>query len=48
MHQRIGGSLIGVFTDTLVVEGDINKIECNKHIIGGIRETLQITKVWHW
>ena len=39
LHEQIGGKLIGVFTDTIVVEGDINKIECNKHIIGGIRET---------
>ncbi len=39
MHEQISGKLIGVFTDTIVVEGDINKIECNKHIIGGIRET---------
>jgi hypothetical protein len=39
LHEQIGGKLIGVFTDTIVVEGDINKVSCNKHIIGGIRET---------
>ncbi len=33
LHEQIGSKLIGVFTDTIVVEGDINKIECNKHII---------------
>jgi len=39
LYEQVSGKLIGVFTDTLVVEGDVNKIECNKHIIGGIRET---------
>ena len=39
LHRKIGGSLVGVFTDTIIVEGNINKVACNKHIIGGIRET---------
>ena len=39
LHRRISGTLIGVFTYTILVEGTINKVECNKSIIGGIRET---------
>ena len=42
MHQmatRIGGIVRGVFTDTIIFEGNINKPKCNKDIIGGIRET---------
>ncbi len=39
LHEQISGKLIVVFTDTIVVEGNINKIECNKHILGGIRKT---------
>jgi hypothetical protein len=39
LHEQIGGKLIGIYTDTIVVDGDINKVSCNKHIIGGIRET---------
>ena len=42
MHQmatKIGGTVRGVFTDTIIFEGDINKPTCNKDIIGGIRET---------
>ncbi len=39
LHEQISGTLIGVFTDTIVVEGETNKIECNKHVIGGIRAT---------
>jgi hypothetical protein len=39
LHEQTGGKLIGVFTDTIVVEGDINKVSCSKTIIGGIRET---------
>ena len=39
LHKKIGGSLVGVFTDTIVTEGYINKIEYNKDIIGGIRKT---------
>ena len=31
--------MVGVFTDTIIVEGNINKVECNNDIIGGIRET---------
>ena len=42
MHQmatKIGGIVRGVFTDTIIFEGNINKPKCNKDIIGGIRET---------
>jgi hypothetical protein len=42
MHQmatQIGVIVHGVFTDTIIFEGDINKPACNKDIIGGIRET---------
>ena len=39
LYEKIGSSLIGVFTDTIVVENSINKVECNNDIIGGIRET---------
>jgi hypothetical protein len=30
-YEPTSGKLIGVFTDTVVVEGDGNKIECNSH-----------------
>ena len=33
LYRKIGGSLVGVFTDTIIVEGKINKVECNKSII---------------
>ena len=42
MHQiviNVGGVVCGVFTDTIIFEGDIKKPKCNKDIIGGIRET---------
>jgi len=42
MHQmatKIGGIVRGVFTDTIIFEGDIIKPKCNEDIIGGIRET---------
>jgi len=42
MHQmatKIGGFVRGVFTDTIIFEGKINKPKCNKDITGGIRET---------
>jgi hypothetical protein len=42
MHQlatRIGGTVRGVFTDTIIFEGEVNKPKCNKDIIGGIRST---------
>ena len=42
MHQmasKIGGVVRGVFTDTIIFEGNIKKPKCNKDIIGGIRET---------
>jgi hypothetical protein len=42
MHQmatRIGGTVRGVFTDTIIFEGKITKPKCNKDIIGGIRKT---------
>ena len=42
MHQmatKIGGIVRGVFTDTIIFEGEINKPKCNKDVIGGIRET---------
>ncbi len=42
MHQmatQIGGIVHGVFTDTIIFEGVINKPTCNKDIIGAIRET---------
>jgi hypothetical protein len=41
MHQmakQIGGSVVAIYTDTLIFEGNINKPECNKTVIGGIRE----------
>ncbi len=42
MHQmatKIGGTVRGVFTDTIIFEGKIIKPKCNKDIIGGIRKT---------
>jgi hypothetical protein len=42
MHQmstKIGGTVRGVFTDTIIFEGKITKPKCNKNIIGGIRAT---------
>ena len=42
MHQmatQIGGTVRGVFTDTIIFEGSINTPKCNKNIIGGIRKT---------
>ncbi len=30
LYEQIWGKLIGVFTDTIVVKGGINKIQCNK------------------
>ena len=39
LHKKLGGSLVGVFTDTIVTEGNINKIEYNEDKIGGIRKT---------
>jgi hypothetical protein len=43
MHQmatRIGGTVRGVFTSTIIFEGKIIKPKCNKDTIGGIRKTL--------
>jgi beta-galactosidase beta subunit len=43
MHQmatQIGGIVRGVFTDTIIFEGDINKPKCNKSVIGGIRKLV--------
>ncbi len=39
MATKIGGIVRGVFTDTIIFEGKINKPKCNEDIIGGIRET---------
>ncbi len=39
MATQIGGTVRGVFTDTIIFEGEINKPKCNKDIIGGIRST---------
>ena len=39
LYKKLGGKLLGVFTDTVICEGKVNKIEYNKDIIGGIRET---------
>jgi hypothetical protein len=42
MHQmanKIGGVVRGVFTDTIIFEGEVIKPKCNKDVIGGIRET---------
>jgi hypothetical protein len=42
MHQmatKIGGIVRGVFTDTIILEGKINKLKCNKNVIGGTRAT---------
>ena len=39
MATKIGGNVCGVFTDTIIFEGKINKPKCNKDVIGGIRET---------
>jgi hypothetical protein len=41
MATSIGGSMCGVFTDTIIFEGDTNvpNLKCDKNIIGGIRET---------
>ena len=52
MHQmatKIGGIVRGVFTDTIIFEGKINKPKCNEDIIGGIRETAikDFTKCIH-
>ena len=39
-HKWLGGGIVrGVFTDTIIFEGKIDKPKCNKDIIGGIRET---------
>ena len=27
------------YTDTIILEGNINKVECNKNIIGVIKDT---------
>ncbi len=40
MHQmatKIWGIVHGVFTNTIIFEGKINKPKCNKDIIGGIK-----------
>ena len=40
MHQiatQSGGTVRGVFTDTVIFDGEINKPKCNKDVIGGIR-----------
>lgn len=42
MHQMsslIGGKIRGVFTDTIIFEGKINKPNCDDKTIGGIRES---------
>ncbi len=39
MATKVGGIVRGVFTDTIIFEGKINKPKCNEDIIGGIRET---------
>jgi Cdc6-like AAA superfamily ATPase len=39
MATKIGGTVRGVFTDTIIFEGKITKPKCNKNIIGGIRAT---------
>ena len=39
MAFKIGITVRGVFTDTIIFEGNIIKPKCNKNIIGGIRET---------
>ena len=42
MHQMslmIGGTVRGVFTDTIIFEGDIKEPKLNTDIIGGIRKT---------
>jgi hypothetical protein len=39
LATKIGGIVRGVFTDTIIFEGEINKPKCNKDVIGGIRET---------
>ena len=31
MATQIGGIVRGVFTDTIIFEGDINKPKCNKN-----------------
>jgi hypothetical protein len=39
MATKISGIVRGVFSDTIIFEGKINKLKCNKDIIGGIRQT---------
>ncbi len=39
MAAKIGSIVRGVFTDTIIFEGEINKAKCNKYVFGGIRET---------
>ena len=38
MSQQIGGTVRGIFTDTIIFQGDIKEPECNKEI-GGIRKS---------
>jgi hypothetical protein len=39
MATKIGGSVRGVFTDTMIFEGKINTPKYNKDVIGDVRET---------
>jgi tRNA A37 threonylcarbamoyladenosine biosynthesis protein TsaE len=47
LHKQMGGSLVGVFTDTIISQGNIKKLEYNKDVIGGIRQTnvKEFTKI---
>ena len=35
LYDQIGRTLVGVFTDTIIMDGNFNIVECTKRIIGG-------------
>ena len=39
MARKIGGIVRGIFTDTIIFEGALNKPHCDASVIGGIRES---------
>ncbi len=39
MATQIEGIVLGVFTDAIIFEGDIDEPTCNKNIIGWIKKT---------
>ncbi len=39
MAQKVGGTVRGIFTDTIIFEGAITKPACDASVIGGIRKS---------